>query len=179
MTVPGGAAWAEAGAAPDESLRRHVARLLDGRSAHVDFDGAVADLPPADRGRRPDGLPHSPWEILEHLRLAQEDILEFSRGPKWESPAWPEGYWPRGDRPAEPPDEAAWDRSVAAFRTGLEAMKRLVLDPKRDLHEPFPWGDGHTLLREALLLADHNAYHLGELVAVRRMLGAWPGDGPP
>lgn len=174
MSGAGRAGWAEAGSDPDASLRQHVVRLLEGRGAHVDFDGAVADLPPGDRGRRPDGMPHSPWEILEHLRLAQEDILEFSRDPDWVSPAWPAGYWPQGDRPAAPPDAGAWDESVEGFRAGLEAMKELVRDPARDLHEPFPWGDGHTLLREALLLADHNAYHLGELVAVRRMLGAWP-----
>jgi len=148
-----------------------VVRLLDGRGAHVDFDGAVADLPPEARGRRPDGMPHSAWEILEHLRLAQEDILEFSRDPVWVSPKWPEGYWPPS---AAPSDAGAWDESVEAFRAGLEAIKDLVRDPARDLHEPLPWGDGHTLLREALLLADHNAYHLGELVAVRRMLGVWP-----
>lgn len=171
MSGAGGADWAEAGSAPDASLRQHLVRLLEGRSAHADFDGAVADLPPGDRGRRPDGMPHSPWEVLEHLRLAQEDLLEFSRGPEWVSPEWPAGYWPAS---AAPPDADAWERSVEAFRAGLEAMKDLVRDPARDLHEPFPWGDGHTLLREALLLADHNAYHLGELVAVRRMLGAWP-----
>lgn len=176
MSSPGGARWAEVGSGPEESLRQHLVRLLDGRGAHADFDRAVAGLPPEARGRRPEGMPHSPWEVLEHLRLAQEDILEFSRDPDWVSPEWPEGYWPAS---AEPPEEAAWEGSVEAFRAGLEAMKDLVRDPERDLHQPLPWGAGQTLLREALLLADHNAYHAGELVAVRRMLGAWPPVGPP
>lgn len=166
-----GPAWGEGASGPDESLRLHLVRVLDGRNAHVEFEGAVAGLSPELCGRRPEGMPHSPWEVLEHLRIAQQDILEFSRDPGWASPAWPDGHWPAGPTP---PDEAAWDRSLDAFRADLAAMKELVRDPDRDLHQPFPWGEGHTLLREALLLADHNAYHLGELVAVRRMLGAWP-----
>ncbi|MFP3941601.1 MAG: DinB family protein [Thermoanaerobaculia bacterium] len=166
-----GAAWGEGASGPDERLRLHLVRVLDGRNAHVDFEGAVADLPAALRGRRPEGMPHSPWEVLEHLRIAQEEILEFSRRPDWTSPAWPEGCWPAGPKP---PDDGAWDRSLDGFRSDLAAMKELVLDPEHDLYQPFPWGEGETLLREALLLADHNAYHLGELVAVRRMLGAWP-----
>ncbi|HLE85311.1 MAG TPA: DinB family protein [Thermoanaerobaculia bacterium] len=157
----------------DESLREHLLYLLGGGGAHLGFDQAVADLAPELRGRRPAGLPYSAWELLEHLRICQRDILEFSRDPEWVSPEWTLGYWPQGERAAEPPDEGAWDRSVAAFRADLEAMKALVRDPERDLHQPFPWGDGQTLLREALLVADHNAYHLGQLVAVRRLLGAW------
>lgn len=155
----------------DESLREHLLYFLGGGGAHLSFDQAVADLAPGLRGRRPEGLPYSPWELLEHLRICQQDILEFSRDPEWVSPARMEDYWPTS--PA-PPDEAAWDRSVEAFRADLEAMKDLVRDPARDLHEPIPWGDGQTLLREALLVADHDAYHLGQLVAVRRLLGAWP-----
>ena len=167
-----GPAWGEGASGPDDSLRLHLVRVLDGRNAHVDFEAVVADCPPALRGRRPEGMPHSPWEVLEHLRIAQQDILEFSRGPDWASPAWPDGYWPAA---AAPPDDRAWERSLDAFRRDLAAMKELVSDPGRDLHHPFPWGEGQTLLRQALLLADHNAYHLGELVALRRMLGAWPG----
>jgi hypothetical protein len=116
-------------------------------------------------------MPHSPWEILEHLRIAQEDILEFGRSPDWVSPEWPAGYWPPSP---EPPGEPAWERSLRAFRDDLATMKELVSAPDGDLYEPFPWGDGQTLLRQALLVADHNAYHLGEMVAVRRALGAWP-----
>lgn len=155
----------------EASLRRHLVRLLDGRGAHAPFGEAVRGLAPRLRGVRPDGLAHSPWEILEHLRLAQWDILEFSRKPKHVSPPWPEGYWP--NKPA-PPGPSSWTRSVRAFRSDLAAMKKLVADRRSDLFTPFAHGDGQTLLREALVLADHNAYHVGELVAVRRALGAWP-----
>lgn len=156
----------------ESSLRLHLTRLLDGRGAHVPFFDAVRGLPPRLRGVRPPGLPHAPWEILEHVRIAQWDILEFSRRPRHVSPPWPEGYWPKT---AAPPRAEAWTRSLRAFRADLAAMKRRVADPRADLFTPFAHGDGQTLLREALVLADHNAYHAGELVVVRRMLGAWPG----
>ncbi len=160
---------------PDGELRRRLADQMDARSAHVDLARAIEGLPRELRGRRPEGFPHSPWEILEHLRLAQEDILEYSRNPDWVSPEWPEGYWPPSP---EPPDEAAWEASVAAFRRDLAAMRALVADPANDLLAPFAWAaegaDGANLLREALLVGDHNAYHLGQLVDVRRLLGAWP-----
>jgi hypothetical protein len=159
---------------PISSVREHVLYLLRGGGAHLDFEKAIADLPPGLRGVKPDGLPHSPWRLLEHMRLAQWDILEFSRNPRHISPAFPEGYWPQGDGP---PDPVAWDRSVAAFRSGLKAMQDLVADPKTDLFAPIPHGQGQTVLREALLVADHNAYHLGQLVVVRRVLGAWPEEG--
>jgi hypothetical protein len=153
-----------------KALREHLLYLLRGGGAHLDFDKAVAGLPPELRGVKPAGLPHSPWRLLEHLRIAQWDILEFSRNPKHTSPEFPKGYWPKGDAP---PDAAAWDRSVSAFRTDLAALQALVADPASDLFTPFPHGQGQTLLREALLVADHNAYHLGQLVVVRRLLGAW------
>ena len=158
---------------PDRTaaLREHLLYLLGGGGAHPDFEKAVAGLPPELRGVRPAGLPHSPWRLLEHMRIAQWDILEFSRNPRHVSPEFPEGYWPQGDAP---PDAAAWDRSVAAFRADLRAMGDLVADPATDLFAPIPHGDGQTILREALLVADHNAYHLGQLVVVRRALGAWP-----
>ena len=152
------------------ALREHVLYLLRGGGAHLDFEKAVAGLPPELRGVRPAGLPHSPWRLLEHMRIAQWDILEFSRNPRHVSPPFPEGYWPEGDAP---PDAGAWDRSVAAFRADLRAMEALVADPASDLFTPFPHGQGQTLLREALLVADHNAYHLGQLVVLRRLLGAW------
>jgi hypothetical protein len=152
------------------SLREHLLYLLRGGGAHLDFEKAIAGLPPELRGAKPDGVPHTPWRLLEHLRLAQWDILEFSRNPRHVSLPFPEGYWPRGDAP---PDAAAWDRSVEAFRADLRAMQALVADPGSDLFTPFPHGEGQTLLREALLVADHNAYHLGQLVVVRRLLGAW------
>lgn len=154
----------------DKTLRDHLVSLLKGKSAHVDFEGTIRDLPEKLRGVRPQGLPHSPWELLEHLRLAQSDILEFSKSADHVSPKWPEGYWPETP---EPPNPKAWDESVAAFRRDLKALEDLVADPKSDLYTPFPWGKGQTLLREVLLVADHNAYHLGQLVLVRRLLGAW------
>lgn len=155
----------------DRALRDHVLYLLKGGGAHAGFDQAVTGLAPELRGKRPDGASHSPWEILEHLRLAQWDILEFSRNADHVSPDWPEGYWPKD--PA-PPDDQAWDRSVEAFHKDLKAMEDLVNDPGTDLYARLPWGTGQTVLREALLVADHNAYHLGELVLLRRLLGAWP-----
>src|SRR3984957_13579677 len=145
----------------DQSLREHLLSLLAGKGAHLDFDAAVADLPAALRGVRPPGLPHSPWELLEHLRIAQWDMLEFSRDPKHVSPDWPSGYWP--EKP-DPPEAHAWGKSIAAFRADNEAMRQLVASPAADLFTPFPYGEGQSLLREALQMADHNAYHIGELV---------------
>ena len=156
-----------------KSLREHLLYLLRGGGAHLHFDAAVEGLPTNLRGARPAGVPHSPWRLLEHLRIAQWDILEFSRNPKHVSPRFPDGYWPDGDAP---PDAGAWDQSVRAFRADLQAMCDLVGDAKTDLFAPIPHGEGQTILREALLVADHNAYHLGQLVVVRRSLGAWSGD---
>lgn len=154
----------------DRSLREQLVSLLKGGNAHLDFDSAVKGLPVELRGKRPKGSPHSPWELLEHLRIAQRDILEFSRDASHQSPKWPEGYWPK--TPA-PPNAAAWSKSVKQFREDLNAMCALVENPSTDLFARIPHGDGQTILREALLMADHNAYHLGQLVIVRRLLGAW------
>lgn len=154
----------------DNSLREHVLYLLRGGGAHVDFEKAVKGIPAELRGKRPKGLPHSPWELLEHMRLAQWDILEFSRNAKHVSPKWPEGYWPDA---AAPPSENAWSKSVRTFRADLEGMCNLVSDKSTDLFVRIPHGDGQTILREALLTADHNAYHIGQMVLVRRLLGAW------
>src|SRR5947209_517085 len=151
-------------------LNEHLMNLLDLKGAHAGFDQAVGRWPPALRGKKVKGAPYTAWQLLEHMRIAQSDILEFSRDPKHVSPKWPQGYWPETDAP---PDEAAWDRSVEAFRKDLEAMAALV--DEGDLYAPFPWGKGQTLLREVLLAADHNAYHLGQLVLVRKLLGAWKG----
>jgi hypothetical protein len=153
----------------DPSLRDHLVKLLRGGSAHLDFDSAIKNFPTAVRGKRPPRSPHSAWETLEHLRIAQSDILEFSRDANYQSPKWPAGYWPTS--PA-PPSNAAWSKSVRVFRADLEAMCALVADPATDLFAPIPHGDGQTILREALLLADHNAYHLGQLVLIRKLLGA-------
>jgi hypothetical protein len=156
--------------AKEKALREHVVYLLEGGGAHAKFDEVIAGIPPNLRGQKPAGLPHSPWMLLEHLRIAQSDILEFSRNPKHASPKWPEGYWPT---PEAPPSTADWNTSVKKFRQDLKAMQDLVKDPKTDLFAQIPWGDGQTILREALLLADHNAYHLGQLLDARRLLGAW------
>ena len=154
----------------DKALREHVLYLLRGGGAHVTFEAAIQDLPVAVRGKKPKGASHSPWEILEHLRIAQWDILEFSGNPQHVSPAWPAGYWP--DQPA-PPNDRAWNKTVRAFRADLESMCQLVQAGSTALFAKIPHGNGQTVLREALLVADHNAYHLGEMVVVRRMLGSW------
>ncbi len=155
-----------------DALRPHLLELLDGGRAHPDFEAAIAGLPPELRGARPPGLPHTPWRLLEHMRIAQWDILRFSIDPDHVSPEFPSGYWPEGDAP---PDPGAWDRSVASFRADLRALKDLVADSKTDLFARIPHGQGQTILREALLVADHNSYHIGQLIAVRRLLGAWDG----
>ncbi len=154
----------------DKSLRDHLRYLLTDGGAHLKFEEAVKDLPPELRGTRPEGIPHSPWELLEHMRIAQWDILEFSRNPKHVSPEFPSGYWPATQAP---PTNSAWDESVKAFTADLQAMAKLVTDESTGLFARIPHGDGQTILREALLIADHNAYHLGQLVLARRLLGAW------
>lgn len=155
---------------PDRALRQHLLYLLRGGGAHVHFDLAIRGLPPRLRGERPAVLPFTPWQLLEDLRLAQWDILEFSRDPRHVSPDWPAGYWPKTDAP---PNAAAWNRSIKSFRADLAAMQALVARPSTQLFARIPHGTGQTILREALLVADHNAYHLGQLVLVRRALGAW------
>ncbi len=153
-----------------KTLREHILYLLGGGGAHAGFEDAVKGLPAGLRGTVPHGAPHSAWELLEHMRLAQWDILEFTRNPKHVSPEWPAGYWPA--TPA-PPRDTSWQQSLQQFRADLKAMEDLVRDPQTDLFAKIPHGEGQTILREALLTADHNAYHLGELVFLRRLLGAW------
>jgi hypothetical protein len=154
----------------DEALRQQLLSLLEAGNAHVSFEEAIKGLPEELRGKTPKEAEHSPWQLLEHLRIAQWDILEFSRNPQHQSPEFPKGYWPAT---AEPPSDAAWTKAVRAFRDDLQAMCDLVANPSTDLYAAIPHGDGQTLLREALLVADHNAYHLGQFVLVRRLLGAW------
>ena len=153
----------------NKSVRDHVLQLLEGGHAHVTFEAAVKGIPAALRGKRPKGVEHSLWEIVEHMRIAQRDILEFSRDAKHVSPQWPDGYWPKTKTP---PNDKAWAQTIRAFTADLKAMRKLVEADSTDLFA-IPHGDGQTILREALLAADHNAYHLGELVLVRRLLGAW------
>jgi hypothetical protein len=154
----------------DRALRDHLLALLKGGGAHVEFETAIQGLGVSLRGKRPKGAAHSPWEILEHLRIAQWDILEFTRDAAHISPKWPEGYWP--NKPA-PPNAKAWSKSVNAFRADMKAIVDLVTNPDTDLFEKIPHGTGQTVLREVLVVADHNAYHLGEMLVVRRLLGAW------
>jgi len=157
----------------DRALREHLVYLLKGGGAHVHFTDAIEGFPEAKRGGFIEGLPHTGWQLLEHVRIAQRDILEFSRDPRHVSPGFPEGYWPKTP---VPPDESAWEKSVQAFQHDLQEMIKLVKNPRTDLYAKIAHGDGQTILREALVLADHNAYHLGQLVDLRRVLGAWPGQ---
>jgi len=151
-------------------LREQLIKLLDWQDAHVSFDDAVEGIPPSLQGVRPEGLPYSPWELLEHLRLTQSDILNFCQNSVYETPKWPDEYWPKSTSPPAPDD---WQRSVAAFRADRQALQSLTADPELDLYAEIPHGEGQTYLREVLLVADHSAYHVGELVAVRRLLGIW------
>jgi hypothetical protein len=155
---------------PHAILRQHLVELLNGGSAHAKFDDVIKNLSPKLRGVKPAKFPHSPWMLLEHLRIAQWDILDFSTNARYKAMKWPEDYWPQSP---EPPSSGAWDKSVDEFRRDLKEMQALVENPKTDLFVKIPWGDGQTILREALLVADHNSYHLGQLLDVRRLLGDW------
>ena len=155
----------------DNLLREHVLNVLRGRGAHLNFDEVIKDIPESSRGKKLKGAPYTVWQLLEHMRIAQWDILEFSRDPKHISPKWPDGYWPKTD---SPPDAVAWNNSVKSFRKDLEAMQKLVEDPSVDLYARIPHGEGQTILREALLVADHNAYHLGQLVLLLKIEGRTP-----
>jgi|SRR5207244_5756288 len=151
----------------DNSLREHLVDNLRGRNAHISFDDFVADFPLHSCGKKIEGLPYTAWQVLEHMRIAQWDILEFSRNAKHASPKWPEGYWPKPD---EPGDAELWQQTVVRFQSDLEEMENLVADPSTDLFAKIAHGSGQTVLREALLLADHNGYHLGALVVISRIL---------
>lgn len=155
----------------EKTLREQMGKILNKSEAHVDWKEALEDVPAKLRGVRPPGSPHSPWELLEHVRIAQWDILEFSRDPKHVSPDFPSGYWPESQAP---PSEAAWDKSVNDFLKDVDAMGELLANSS-DILSPIPHGSGQTILREALLAADHNAYHLGQFVLIRRLLGNWNG----
>lgn len=155
----------------NDSLRDHLARLLTGKDAHATFEDAVRDLDPALRGRVPEGATHSAWQLVEHLRIAQYDILEFCRNPGYQELKWPDDYWPGS---AEPRGGAAWEESIASYLADRAELVRLAWNPGLDLFATIPHGDGQTYLRELLLVADHTAYHVGQLILVRRLLGAWP-----
>jgi uncharacterized damage-inducible protein DinB len=154
------------------SIRAVIAAILDWEDAHAGFDRVMADLGYQLQGQIPQGLPYSPWQLLEHIRLTQEDILEFCRNPSYQERDWPSDYWPKN---AAPPSASAWTQSLAACRRDRKALKELALNIDVDLMAKVPAGNGQTYLRELLLAADHTAYHLGQMVVVRRALGAWPG----
>src|SRR5277367_1165868 len=155
-------------ASPDQLLRDHLLYLLKDGGAHVTFDAALGDWPVQLAGVKVANFPHTAWMLLEHMRIAQWDILEFSRNPKHVSPPWPAGYWPASEAP---PNEKAWTASVAAVKKDIRTMQQLVANRKIDLYARIPWGTGQTVLRQTLLVADHNAYHLGQLVMLRKSIG--------
>lgn len=154
----------------DEALRTHLQTLLDWQDAHVGFDAAIEGIPPTLRGVKPAGLPYSLWQSLEHMRICQWDILDFCRNPDYKEMK-PEDYWPKT---IQPPAPDAWEKSVGDFRRDREMLKQLAADPALDLFAAIPHGNGQTYLRELLLVSDHNAYHVADLIVVRRLLGIWP-----
>lgn len=155
----------------DKNLRNHVINLLQGGHAYATFDTIVKNFPFEMTGKKPKGFDHSAWQLLEHIRIAQWDIVEFSLTADHISPKWPEEYWPKESTPAS---EKNWQNSVKAIKTDLKKMQDLVANPKTDLFAKIPHGTGQTILREALLIVDHNAYHLGQIVMLRKILGIWP-----
>jgi uncharacterized damage-inducible protein DinB len=157
----------------DKELRENLRKVVSWGEAHADWKKAIDGVSKLKRGVRPAGSPHSAWELLEHMRIAQWDILDFCRNSKHSSPKWPEGYWPEG---SAPPSDEAWDKTVEEFQRDNKALGDLVMDPKQDLFAPLAHGSGQTILREVLLLVDHNSYHLGQFVLVRRLLGDWPKE---
>ena len=154
----------------EDFLRRHVLELLRGGHAHATHEQALADFPVDRVNDRPPGVPYSAWQVLEHMRIAQRDILDFTRDPSYREPRWPDDYWPPEDETA---DERRWQESLEGFRRDYQAVLDLAADPATDYAHAIPWGNGQTMLREFLLVADHNAYHVGELVLLRRALGIW------
>jgi uncharacterized damage-inducible protein DinB len=154
----------------DAPLREQLRKMLAWDDAHVGFDKAVEGIPAELRGKQPDRAPYSPWQLLEHLRIAQHDILDFCRNPKYHEMKWPDDYWPSSPAPKSAAD---WDESVRQFHEDLKALQDLAADRSIDLFAKIPHGSGQTYLRELLLVADHTAYHVGQLIVVRRLLGIW------
>jgi hypothetical protein len=152
-----------------DALLTELEHLLDGGNAHVSFKDAIHRLPAEDRGKVVGDLPYSIWQIVEHIRIAQWDMVKFSQDATHESPEWPDGYWPKAP---EPPSDSAWRKSIKQIESDLEEFKAL-LHSGADIAKPIPHGDGQSILREALQIADHNAYHIAEIVVIRRLLGCW------
>jgi uncharacterized damage-inducible protein DinB len=157
----------------DNALRTQLATALAWHDAHADFDAVVADLPIAERGHAPPGLPYSPWQLLEHVRITQRDILDFCIDESYKEPHWPRDYWPEAAAPA---NKQAWDDSIRRYREDRKRLQQLANDPSIDLGAKVPNGNGQTFLRELLVVIDHTAHHLGQLIVVRRLLGIWPGN---
>ena len=154
----------------DARLREQLLQLLRGGNAHLTFEQAIERFPLEHINARPPKVTHSPWQLLEHIRIAQWDILEFVRDPDHVSPEWPSGYWPAEDVQADPP---AWQTTIESFRADMLALEEMVRDPATDLHTDLPHAEGYTVLREILLVADHNAYHIGEFAILRQVMGTW------
>lgn len=154
----------------DKVVREQLLALLRGGNAHLGFERAIADFPVEHINAKPPNVPYSPWHLIEHIRIAQWDILEFIRNPDHVSPSWPEGYWPSQDEQA---DAARWQKTIDDFRTDLKALQDLVADPNSDLYAPIPHAQGYTIFREILVVADHNAYHIGEFAILRQVMETW------
>ncbi len=155
----------------DSVLRRHLVKLLEGGQAYMTFDQAVADFPSEYMNVRPPNVSYTPWHLLEHIRITQWDILDFCRNPNYKYMEWPKDYWPASDEKA---DQAKWDETLRRFWADHAEMRKLTSDPSLDLYTPIPWGEGQTILREILLVTDHNAYHTGEFTILRQVMGTWP-----
>lgn len=156
----------------DREIRQHLVEFLRGKGAHVDLDAAVKDFPPPQYAKKPAGAPHNAWQLLEHMRISLHDLLDFCTDSDYVAPEWPAGYWPERDAPV---DRQEWDQSVRALKEDLKDFEKLVKDPATNLYAKIPWGEGQTVLREALLAGDHTSYHLGQLVMLRKQLDAWNG----
>lgn len=156
----------------EATVRKALLEFLQGKSAHASLQDALTDFPPALAGKRPAGMPHTAWQLVEHMRLTLHDLLDFCTNSEYEALEWPKEYWPKHDTPSS---ETAWKKSVRDLREDLKEFERLVRNPKTNLYVPIPWGDGQTVLREILLAGDHTSYHTGQLILVRRALGEWEG----
>jgi len=154
----------------NRELREQLVELIRGGSAHADVKSALADFPADKRGVKPDGAPYNAWQLLWHMNVALHDLLEFCTNPKYLAPKWPDEYWPKEELP---PSNAAWNATVRALEVDLAAFERMIKDPAQNMYATIPWGDGQTVLREILLAADHNSYHLGQIILLRKLIDAW------
>ncbi len=154
----------------DHTIRKALLEFLSGGEAHAGIDDTVKDFPPTLYAKKPAGAPHTAWQLLEHIRIALHDLLEFCRNPDYEAPKWPDGYWPEKDAPASAED---WDKSVKALKKDQHGLEKLLQASDVDIYAKIPWGKGQTILREVLLAGDHTSYHVGQLVMLRKQLGAW------